>query len=71
MKITIESTSQLTEIEDVPVRVWEGVTDRGTRCKVFVHRLAVEDEGDAVEEFERELAECLPPALVVPLGAVL
>jgi hypothetical protein len=60
MKITIESTDALTTIDRVPVRVWEGVTEDGIPCKVFVHRIAVADEQDA-SAFDRELREQLPP----------
>jgi hypothetical protein len=69
MKITIESTATCTTLDGVRVRVWEGVTEKGVRCHVFVHRVAVRDDLDT-KQFERELAELLPPA-DVPLGKVL
>jgi len=72
MKITIVSTSKLTTIEGVPCRVWEGVTDRGVPCHVFIHRLAVRDVGANCEDFDRELKECYPAATeIVPLPLVL
>jgi hypothetical protein len=61
MKIAIEATDKLTMFDGVPVRMWEGVTERGTRCKVFVHRIAVHNDEDS-SQFEAELAEQLPPA---------
>jgi len=70
MKIEIEATDKLTAIGGVPVRLWEGVTKNGVRCKVFVHRIAVhldEDPG----EFERELAEQMPPGRHVDLRHIL
>jgi hypothetical protein len=60
MKITIESTPVLTRINGVDARLWEGTTERGVRCKVFVHCIAVhvrEDQG----AFERELKERAQP----------
>jgi hypothetical protein len=72
MKITITSTDQITRLDDVEVRVWEGTTEDGVACKVFVHRLAVLVRADAdVERFERELAEKLPPGRSVPLSMIL
>lgn len=70
MQIQIESTGQLTHLDGVPVRVWEGVTAAGTKCKVFVHRVAVHQIEDA-SEFERELREQLQPGQVVDLRHVL
>lgn len=70
MKITITSTDQLTTMEGVPVRVWEGITESGIACKVFVHRLAVGIDKTA-DEFERELREQLPPGRVIDLRKVL
>lgn len=70
MQIQIESTDVITEIDGVPVRVWEGVTESGKKCKVFVHRLAVHVDEDAAE-FDRELEEQLPPGRRIPLSQVL
>lgn len=70
MKITITSTEHVTRINGVPVRYWEGVTERGIPCKVFVHRIAV-DKGDDASQFEQELAEQLPPGLPIDLRLIL
>jgi hypothetical protein len=70
MEIMIESTDQLTMIDGVAVRYWEGVTANGVRCKVFVHRIAVLKSED-YEQFDRELKELLPPGRHVPLSAIL
>lgn len=61
MKLTIKSTGITTRIDDVPVRLWDGVTPQGVRCKVFVHRVAVDERDDCVQ-FDRELREQLVPA---------
>lgn len=60
MKLTIESTSITTRIDNVPVRLWEGTTESGVPCKVFVHRVLARNGQEA--EFERELREQLEPA---------
>ncbi len=70
MKILIESTDQLTRVNGVPVRVWEGTTEAGTPCVVFVHLLSARSDRDC-SEFERELKEQLLPAELVDLRRVL
>lgn len=60
MIITITATEKLTDINGVPVRLWEGVTDQGTKCKVFVHRLVVHKDEDQ-KAFEEEFTEQMPP----------
>jgi hypothetical protein len=70
MKIMIESTDQVTDFDGVPVRLWEGTTEAGTPCKVFIHRIAIHKDHDA-DQFSRELAEQLPPGRKVPLSAIL
>lgn len=70
MRLLIEATDQITRVDGVEARMWEGVTDRGTRCKVFVHRIAVHESEDSAE-FDRELREQLPPGRHFPLSAIL
>lgn len=59
MEIQITSTDQVTKIDGVPVRLWNGVTADGLPCKVFVHRIAVANDGDTI--LDRELKELPPP----------
>lgn len=70
MKITITSTSETTTIDGVPVRLWEGVTEQGLPCKVFVHRIAVAKDQDSAQ-FDRELREQPPPSQTIPLRQIL
>lgn len=60
MKIEITVTSTLTDLDGVPVRVWNGVTEGGQEVLVFVQRLAVHKDQDQMA-FERELEETMPP----------
>lgn len=60
MQIQIESTEQFIDFDGVDVRVWNGVTEGGIPCLVFIHRLAVHRDCDT-EAFEKELAEFPPP----------
>jgi len=69
MRIMIESTDQLTRLDGVEVRLWEGITADGTPCMVFVHRIVAHTGQHAA--FERELAEQLPPAELVGLRRIL
>jgi hypothetical protein len=70
MRIMIESTDALTTIDGVPVRLWEGTTEDGIPCKVFVHRIAVHNEQDA-STFDVRLQEQLPPGRHIPLSMIL
>lgn len=70
MELQIKATDQITTLDGVPVRVWEGHTASGIPCKVFIHRIAVHKDEDAAE-FDRELREQLPPGRVVPLAMIL
>jgi hypothetical protein len=70
MKITITSTEKLTTVGSARVRVWDGVTERGSKCLVFVHMIALPNSEPSAE-FERELAEQLPPGQVFDLRKIL
>lgn len=54
MKLTIKPTSSFTVVSGCPVRLWEGVTEQGTPCTVFVARVAV-PEGTNQNEFQNAL----------------
>jgi hypothetical protein len=64
MKITIESTDIITDIDGVMCRVWRGVTERGVQCDLAIPRLRVLREDDH-REFEDELA-ALPSGRMPP-----
>jgi hypothetical protein len=68
MKMTIESTTQLVEIDNartLQCRVWEGVTERGVKVQVLVPRIAVNKDDD-VSQFEEELLEQFAPEANYP-----
>jgi len=66
MKITMTPTAIMTELDGLPVRLWEGTTARGVPVRVFVARLSTPAGVDA-KEMADELFETLPPAEYVPL----
>lgn len=82
MKITIESTSRIVELQMpggavVPARLWEGATENGIPVHAFITRIAptVENPPAAVTaEFERDLMACSPPSpelQTIPLRLIL
>lgn len=77
MKLTIESTEQMTDVPGQQIgspstrcRVWKGKTEDGTPCVLFVHLIAVERTEDQAE-FEAELKEQLAPGSVVDFRHIL
>lgn len=70
MKLEIKATEKLTQINGVPVRLWEGKTESGIPCKVFVHRVAVHNDHDSTQ-FEAELKEQMPPGVRIELRQIL
>ena len=61
MNVQLKSTTKIVELNGVPARVWEGVTESGIECHAFITRIAVADFLNT-EEFEKELKECEPPS---------
>lgn len=61
MRITMESTTKIVELNGVPARIWEGKTDSGISCHAYVTRIGVERDEDNAE-FESELQEHRPPS---------
>lgn len=61
MRIHIEGTSQMVEVNGVPARVWEGTTDSGQRVFCCVTRIATPESEDQ-SKFQAELREQKPPS---------
>lgn len=73
MKITIENTSKIVQLNGVPARVWEGQTDSGIPVHCYITRIAVHNDEDSTQ-FEKELQECRVPSADVealPLWLIL
>lgn len=74
MKITIENTSKIVELNGVPVRIWEGETDTGIKVHCFITRVAISIEEEDQEQFEKELKSVKPPTAEIesyPLRLIL
>ena len=61
MRIVIESTIKVVMLDGVPSRVWEGKTDTGIPCHVFVTGISVDREADSAD-FDAELIEHRAPS---------
>jgi hypothetical protein len=73
MKITIENTTKIVTIDDVPARIWEGHTESGIPVHCYVSRIAVHKDEDA-SQFEAELKEMRVPSVAIesiPLRLIL
>lgn len=64
MRITIENTSKVVHLDNVPARIWEGTTDSGIPVICYITRIAVlnTESPEAHEQFRRELSEQRPPS---------
>lgn len=60
MKVTLESTTRIVEVNGITARVWEGQTESGIAVIAIIPRIAVR-AGENVAQFEAELQECRPP----------
>lgn len=65
MKITINSTVKIVNLNGVPARVWEGTTDSGIKLHCFITRIAIDKDESRVEEFEQELQKVATPSVEV------
>ncbi len=73
MKITIENTTRLVQINGVDARLWEGETDDGVPVHVFVTRLSPQSPTDSptLESFKEQLNETRAPSAFYPLRMIL
>ena len=70
MKITIESTTKIVELETrtgakIPARLWEGTNENGAPVYCFITRIAT-DKGEGEAQFQQELQECKAPTMQLP-----
>jgi hypothetical protein len=76
MKLIVESTSKVVEINGMPCRIWEGTTESGIKVHAFMIRVAIsaEEEDDVHGQFKKELQECKAPSAelnVYPLRMII
>lgn len=61
MKVTIQNTTKIVELNGVPARIWEGETESGIKVHAFITRIAVQKDDDC-SQFEKELQEQAVPS---------
>lgn len=74
MKLIIESTSKIVQLNGIPARVWEGETASGVKVHCFITRVAIDKDEKRADEFERELMEQKPPSASIasfPLSLII
>jgi hypothetical protein len=74
MKIEIESTTKIVELNGVPARIWEGKTASGIPVHCYITRIAVANRFDTTEFDLAELQEHRAPSPeieAIPLRMVL
>jgi hypothetical protein len=64
MKITIENTTKIVSVNDVPARIWEGQTESGIPVHCYITRIAVHNDDDHTQ-FEKELLEMRAPSSAI------
>ena len=67
MKVIIENTEKIVELNGVPARIWEGETDTGIKVHCFITRITLANENEDSSQFEKELSKCKPPSAEIEL----
>lgn len=77
MKVTLESTSKLVELQTprgvVPARIWQGTTESGIEVHAYITRISVHEDANQAE-FQRDLQEHSTPwpgVEAIPLRMIL
>lgn len=66
MKITIENTDKIVEVNGLPTRIWEGQTDSGAPVACWIALISPQTHDPEVNaQFERELEEVRPAKVEV------
>ncbi len=74
MKITIESTSKIVELNGLPARIWEGETESGIKVHCYITRIAIDKDESRADEFQKELQSVKAPSsdvVSIPLRLIL
>lgn len=74
MKITIESTTKIVDLNGVPACGWEGESESGIKVHCFITRIALDKDETRIEEFLNELEEQRTPSpalQAIPLALIL
>jgi len=63
MKITIENTSKIVQLNGLSARIWEGKTESSIPVHCYITRVAVHEDQppEVFKQFEQELQETKKP----------
>ena len=64
MKVSLESTTKIVELNGIQCRVWEGETEKGVKCHAFIPLIACHKRDDC-SQFREELEEKASPSRAV------
>lgn len=59
MKLTLQSTDRIVEVDGAPARVWTGTNEDGVPCVAFIRKVAIRRTADS-RDFDAELREIAP-----------
>jgi len=62
MKVQLRSTDKIVHLNNVPARIWEGVSEGGVKVHAYITRIAIDKDEPNSEQFEKELQEHQPPS---------
>jgi hypothetical protein len=66
MKLTLEPTGNIENVDGMPCRIWEGVTDTGTPVKAWIRTVQPQTHDEAaLAVFEAELQRLPQPVTTV------
>jgi hypothetical protein len=75
MRIIIENTEKIVNLNGLPARVWEGITDGGIEVHCFITLVSPQTtDSSLLVEFEEELKEVRAPSpsvVAYPLSIIL
>jgi hypothetical protein len=57
VRIQAEPTKHLVTLDGVECRVWNAITERGSQCFIFVHRMGLRDDETTNPDDQREFDE--------------
>jgi hypothetical protein len=62
IKLSLEPTDRIVEVNGIPCRIWQGTTDAGVPVHCYITRIAVPtNKPDECERFAAELKESAAP----------
>jgi hypothetical protein len=68
MKITIESTTKVVEVNGQRARLWAGHTEAGVKVVCYIWAISPQTHDEAInEQFARELNEIAEPHVITPV----